>query len=99
MGLGVIHVRGVQITKRPVPVLSIEVNQSFQWAGEAWKEVTDTPFKTSVETENNKLAGNLWSYPVKSQWSRERVINGVAHKSTCGLRKRGLGGWVGAVPG
>lgn len=32
---------------------------------------------------------------MKSQWSRERVINGVAHKSTCGLKKGG-GGWGGA---
>lgn len=52
-----------------IPVLSISVSQSVSpSSGQAggsgirlsrWEEVTDAPFKTSVETENNKLAGNL----------------------------------------
>lgn len=28
-----------------------------------WEGVRDTPFKTSVETENNKLAGNFVELP------------------------------------
>lgn len=60
-----------------IPVFSISVSQSFQWSGgggvelgvQGGRVVGDTPFKTSVETENNKLAENLWSYPARPQWS------------------------------
>lgn len=32
------------------------------------------PFTTSVETENNKLAGTLWSDSARPHWNRQTVI-------------------------
>lgn len=96
VGLAGLFMRGVWVTKCPFPVHSIpfKISQSFQWAGRGVKlgfqggrRSETPPFKTSVETENNKLAGNLRSYPARPHWSWQRVISGVAHRSTCGPKK------------
>ena len=72
-----IRVRGVWVTKRPFqsfPFKSVSpssgraggVELGFQGGR---RSETNPLFKTSVETENNKLAGNVLSYPARPHWS------------------------------